>query len=177
MTVKRGLLIGRMQPIHEGHLQVILKILDEVDELIIAVGSAQKSHTLDNPFTAGERILMIGQTLADEGVDPSKYYIIPIEDINTNAIWVSHVKMMTPPFSVVYSGNPLVQRLFYEENYEVEAPPLFNRTLLSGTEIRKRMINGGNWEKLVSDKTIELINAFDGINRIRHLYKKEISEL
>ena len=176
MTVKRGLLIGRMQPIHKGHVQVILKTLEEVDEVIIGVGSAQESHTVTNPFTAGERVLMIEQALADEGVDSSRYYIIPMEDIYTNAIWVSYVKMMTPPFSIVFSGNPLVQRLFYEDDFEVKAPPLFNRTLLSGTEVRKRMINGGNWQELVPKKTIELINEIDGINRIRHLAKKELSE-
>ena len=42
----RGLLVGRMQPVHEGHLEVIKRILEEVDEVIIGIGSAQLSHTL-----------------------------------------------------------------------------------------------------------------------------------
>ena len=115
MEKTRGILIGRMQPVHNGHMQIINKILEEVDEIIIGIGSAQLSHTIKDPFTAGERIVMMNQALADENIDPSRYYIIPMEDINFNAIWPSHVKMMTPPFSIVYSGNSLVKQLFIEE--------------------------------------------------------------
>ena len=111
MEKVRGILIGRMQPVHNGHMQVISKILEEVDEIIIGIGSAQLSHELKDPFTAGERIVMMSQALADAGVDSSRYYIIPMQDINFNAIWVSHVKMLTPPFSFVYSGNHLVKQL------------------------------------------------------------------
>ena len=52
----RGLLVGRLQPIHDGHMDVISRILAEVDEVIIGIGSAQLSHTLKDPFTAGERM-------------------------------------------------------------------------------------------------------------------------
>ncbi|MEM1589096.1 MAG: adenylyltransferase/cytidyltransferase family protein, partial [Candidatus Bathyarchaeia archaeon] len=48
---KRGLFVGRFQPFHKGHLQAVKEILDEVDELVIVVGSAQYSHRIDNPFT------------------------------------------------------------------------------------------------------------------------------
>ena len=176
MTIKRGLIIGRMQPFHKGHGQVILKTLDEVDEIIIGVGSAQVSHTLNDPFTAGERIMMIKRFLAEEDVNPLKYYIVPMEDIAINAIWVAHVKMMTPPFTTVYSGNPLVQRLFSEANYEVKSPHLYSRTLLSGREIRKRMTEDNDWQSLVPHSTIEIITEIDGINRIQHLAQKEENE-
>ena len=36
---KRGLIVGRFQPPHRGHLEIIKKIMKEVDELIIVVGS------------------------------------------------------------------------------------------------------------------------------------------
>ena len=104
----RGILIGRMQPVHNGHMQIIDKILDEVDEIIIGIGSAQISHEIKDPFTAGERMVMINQALSEKGIDSSKYYIIPMQDINFNAIWVSHVKMLTPPFSIVVALSPRV---------------------------------------------------------------------
>ena len=59
MNKVRGILIGRMQPVHKGHMQVINKILEEVDEIIIGIGSAQLSYELKNPFTAGERVIML----------------------------------------------------------------------------------------------------------------------
>ena len=173
----RGILIGRLQHIHKGHIQVIKKILEEVDEIIIGIGSAQLSHELKDPFTAGERIVMVTQALAEENIDPSRYYIIPMEDINFNAIWSAHVKMMTPPFSIVYSGNPLVKQLFSEEGYEVRNPPLYDRIHLSGSEVRRRILADANWQELVADSTIDVMNEINGVERIKNLSVKEISDL
>ncbi len=173
----RGILIGRMQPIHKGHIQVIKKILEEVDEIIIGIGSAQLSHELKNPFTAGERIVMVSQALAEENIHPGRYYIIPMEDINFNAIWAAHVKMMTPPFSIVYSGNPLVKQLFEEEGYEVKNPPLFDRLRLSGSEVRRKILSDENWQDLVANSTIEVIAEIEGVKRLKNLAIKEISDL
>lgn len=177
MEKVRAILIGRMQPVHNGHMQVINKILEEVDEIIIGIGSAQLSHTVKDPFTAGERIVMMSQALADENIDPSRYYIIPMEDINFNAIWPSHVKMMTPPFSIVYSGNPLVKQLFREEGYVVKQPPLYDRLHLSGTEVRKRMLEDSNWQELVPQATVDLMNEINGLERLKNLAVKEVSDV
>src|SRR5437870_10806299 len=67
-----GLYVGRFQPFHLGHLKAVKYILGRVDELIIVVGSAQHSHTLDNPFTAGERITMIRLALKQAGIGPDR---------------------------------------------------------------------------------------------------------
>ena len=42
-----GLYVGRFQPFHLGHLEAIKHILKKVDTVIIAIGSAQYSHTLE----------------------------------------------------------------------------------------------------------------------------------
>ncbi|WP_458404768.1 nicotinamide-nucleotide adenylyltransferase [Methanobrevibacter sp.] len=173
----RGILIGRMQPVHNGHMQIIKKILDEVDEIIIGIGSAQISHELKDPFTAGERIVMMNQSLADMDVDPSRYYIIPMQDINYNAVWVSHVKMLTPPFSIVYSGNPLVKQLFSEEGFEVRQPPLYDRLHLSGSEVRRRILADEDWMELVPEATVKLLNEINGVERLKNLSVKEISDI
>lgn len=177
MDKVRGILIGRMQPVHNGHMEVIKRILEEVDEIVIGIGSAQLSHEVKDPFTAGERILMMTQALAEIDVDPSRYYIIPMQDINFNAIWASHVKMLTPPFSIVYSGNPLVKQLFAEEGYEVRQPPLYDRIHLSGTEVRRRILEDENWQELVPKATTDLLKEIDGVNRLKNLSVKEISDI
>ncbi len=53
-----ALLIGRFQPFHNGHLEVVKTISKKCDRMIIGIGSAQLSHTFENPFTAGERHLI-----------------------------------------------------------------------------------------------------------------------
>lgn len=177
MDKVRGILIGRMQPVHNGHMEVIKRILEEVDEIVIGIGSAQLSHEVKDPFTAGERVVMMTQALAEIDVDPSRYYIIPMQDINFNAIWASHVKMLTPPFSIVYSGNPLVKQLFAEEGYEVRQPPLYDRIHLSGTEVRRRILEDENWQELVPKATADLLKEIDGVNRLKNLSVKEISDI
>lgn len=177
MNKIRGILIGRMQPVHKGHMQVINKILEEVDEIILGIGSAQLSHDRKNPFTAGERVVMLKKALVEYEIDPSRYYIIPMEDINFNAIWPSHVKMMTPPFSIVYSGNSLVKQLFKENGIDVKNPPLYDRLHLSGTEVRKRMIEKSNWKELVPNATVNVVNEINGLERLKNLSIKEISDI
>ncbi len=162
----RGLIIGRWQPFHNGHESLIRKISNEVDELIIGIGSAQKSHSINNPFTAGERIMMIIKSLKKYDFP---YYVIPIKDIEFNAVWVSYVESLTPPFSVVYSGNPLVKELFMEKGYIVKTPKMDNRKEYSGTEIRKRILNNENWENLIPNEVYNVIKEIDGENRLKRL--------
>ncbi|MCD6248694.1 MAG: nicotinamide-nucleotide adenylyltransferase [Hadesarchaea archaeon] len=170
---RRGILIGRFQPPHLGHVEVIKQILEEVDELIICIGSAQLSHTLHDPFTAGERMLMMTKALAEAGVDLSKVHIVPVPDVNNNAIWVSHVLSFAPPFTTVYSGNPLVKRLFMERGFEVKSPPLLKREEYRGTEIRKRMVEGGDWRSLVPKAVAEVMDEIKAVERLKDLSKTD----
>jgi len=169
----RALIVGRWQPPHKGHVEVFKQILREVDELIVGIGSAQESHTLENPFTAGERMLMITRALAEAGIDLSRVHIIPIPDINNNAIWVSHIISLSPPFSVVYSGNPLVKRLFKEVGFKTKTPPPFKRRKYWGTNIRDRMINGKRWENLVPKSVVEVMREIRAVERMKDLSKTD----
>lgn len=171
--VTRGVLIGRFQPVHLGHVEVFKQILREVDELVVGIGSAQKSHTLENPFTAGERLLMIKKALVEAGINLSHTHIIPIPDINNNAIWVSHVISLSPPFEVVYSGNPLVRRLFKEAGFKTRKPPMFKRKEYWGTEIRDRMVKGERWEKLVPKAVVEVMHEIKAVERLKDLSKTD----
>ena len=161
------LLIGRFQPFHKGHLEVVRSIAKKCDSLIIGIGSAQYSHTVDNPFTAGERHLMISRALKDEGMN--EYFLVPIVDINRYAVWVSHVVSLVPPFEVVFTNNNLTRRLFSEAAYEVRDSPMFNRDTYSGTEIRRRMVAGEDWKDLVPPAVAKVIDDIDGVNRIKEL--------
>ncbi|MCS7119091.1 MAG: nicotinamide-nucleotide adenylyltransferase [Archaeoglobaceae archaeon] len=168
----RALFVGRFQPYHLGHHEVVKIILEEVDELIIGIGSAQESHTIENPFTAGERVLMISRAIEELGIR-KKVYIIPLEDIYRNSLWVSHVCSMVPPFDVVYTNNPLVYRLFKEAGFKVLKTTMINRTEFHGTEIRRKMLEGVEWEKFVPKAVIEVIKEIGGIERIREISGKD----
>ncbi len=169
----RAFFVGRFQPYHLGHHEVIKHVLNEVDELIIGIGSAQESHSIENPFTAGERVLMIVRALEELNVK-KRVYVIPLEDIYRNSLWVSHVCSMVPPFEVVYTNNPLVYRLFKEAGFKVRHTKMYNRNEYQGTEIRKKMIEGGDWEKYVPKAVAEVIKEIDGISRIREIASRDV---
>ncbi len=160
-----SLVIGRFQPLHRGHMGVLLKCAEESEHLIVGIGSAQYSHHPDNPFTAGERYLMINRALRAEGV--SNYSIVPVEDLNRYSVWVSHVVSMVPPFGAVYSNNPMTRRLFEEAGYEVRDSPIYDRSLYSGTEVRRRMVAGEDWRQLVPEAVAEVIADIDGEGRLK----------
>ena len=164
--MKRGFYIGRFQPYHNWHQSVLRHIACEVDEIIIGIGSAQLSHLPDNPFTAGERVLMITRALSSLGLP---FYVLPIEDIQRNALWVAHVRSMTPPFDLCYSSNPLVMQLFKETGIRVQSPEMYEREILSGTEIRRRMIKGEPWKNLVPREVIQVLDEIDGVGRLRQI--------
>lgn len=159
-----SLMIGRFQPFHEGHLEVVRKCAQESDNLTIGIGSAQYSHSCSNPFTAGERYLMIRNTLDAEGIE--NYCIVPIEDLNRFSVWVAHVASMSPPFTYVYTNNQFTRRLFEEAGYDTRDSPMYNRDLYSGTEVRRRMIAGEDWKGLLPDPVVEVIEEIDGVGRI-----------
>lgn len=139
--------------------------------MIIGIGSAQYSHTLKDPFTAGERHLMISSTLENEKV--FQFYLVPIEDVNSNPLWVAHVESLTPKFNKVYTNNPLVRRLFREKGYEVHSMDLMNRSSWSGTHIRDKILKGMEWKDDVPEPVFDIINEIDGIQRLRDLAKND----
>lgn len=169
----RALYVGRFQPFHLGHLEAVKHILRNADEIIIVVGSAQESHTLENPFTAGERAYMIRIALNEAGIDPAKYYIMPVIDLDVHGIWVSHVCSYVPKFDVVYSNEPLTRRLFIESGFKVESIPFFRRNVCSATEIRRRMLAGVSWEELLPKSVADFIKEIKGIERLKDLAKTD----
>jgi nicotinamide-nucleotide adenylyltransferase len=171
--VRRAVFVGRFQPFHLGHLEAIKDVLEEVDELVIVIGSAQYSHNLDDPFTAGERLVMVRKALEQAGIDYARVWIVPVPDVHLHMMWVSAVEGYTPKFDVVYSNEPLTRRLFMEAGYEVESIRFHKRQVYSSTEVRKRLLNGESWEKLVPKSVAEFIKEIDGVNRLRDLTKSD----
>lgn len=171
--MSRGLYVGRFQPFHLGHLHAVDYILSHVDEAVIVIGSAQYSHRLDNPFTAGERLTMVRKALNEARIPPSRYWLIPIRDMNVHMMWVAEVRGYTPKFHAVYSNEPLTKRLFMEAGFPVEPIPFSKRHLYLATEIRERMLRNKSWSDLVPKSVAAFIKEIDGVNRLQDLAKTD----
>ena len=169
-----GLLVGRFQPFHLGHLEAVKYALKRVDYVYIVVGSAQRSHERDNPFTAAERIAMIKGALDGSNVDPSKWMAIPIADADSHSLWVSTVESMVPKFDAVFTNDALTFLLFKEQGIDVKAVPYLDRSMYSATNVRDRILERKDWESLVPPQVARLVKKFGGVERVRALIRKDL---
>ncbi|MEM0160571.1 MAG: nicotinamide-nucleotide adenylyltransferase [Thermoplasmata archaeon] len=160
---------GRFQPFHLGHLKAINYILKEEKELIIVIENATESFTLSNPFTAGERIEMIRNTLKVENIDLTRILLIPVSNIENNAQWVNYLKTMLPDFDICYSNNNLVKVLMQEAGVTVKEIPFLNRDIYQGNLIRARIIANEPWKELVPEQVYNIIMNKGLDKRIRRI--------
>jgi len=170
-----GLFIGRFQPFHKGHLATVKFALERVDQLVIVVGSAQKSHELRNPFTAGERIRMIKESLDEDGeADARRILIIPVPDIDVHSLWTHQLDILVPKYDLVFANDPFTLMLFHEREIKAIEAPLYRRNEMKATEIRKRMATEEAWEDLVPLSVTKVIKEIKGVERVRALLQRDM---
>ena len=170
-----GLMIDRLQPFHNRHLKLAYQILKECEELIIAVGSSQFNYTFPKPFTAGERIYYIHDSLVESKIDLTRVYIVPILNLENNAIWVQHLKSMLPKFDSIYSGNKFVLELLSHtsEIFSVRNPIFYNKNGCNGTNIRMNIVMDKKWKNFVPNAVYNIILDLNGIQRIKILFETQ----
>ncbi|MEM4554710.1 MAG: nicotinamide-nucleotide adenylyltransferase [Candidatus Anstonellaceae archaeon] len=148
MRLPTALFIGRFQPFHNGHFHALKWIAKRSSKIIVAIGSAQEAFKPANPFSAAERKRMIEKALARSTLK-KKVTIRFLTDINDNNKWVKHVDKNLPKYDVVYSNNPLVQKLMRKAGKKVKPMPFFEKEKFNATKIRRMIIKGMEWEDMV----------------------------
>jgi bifunctional NMN adenylyltransferase/nudix hydrolase len=83
--------IGRFQPFHKGHEQVIKQGFKLADKIIIFCGSANQAFSYKNPWPAIEREHMIRKCFSKQ--DNERMIILPLADIPDNdEAWVLNIR-------------------------------------------------------------------------------------
>lgn len=99
-----GVFIGRFQPLHVGHEHVIARTLEQVDRLIVLVGSANVARDPRNPFTYAEREAMLRSAFRHE-VAQGRLIIAPLDDhLYSDTAWVTQVQRTVRALVLEY-GN------------------------------------------------------------------------
>lgn len=101
----RALFVGRFQPLHWGHVKVVEWLLTHYDEVVIALGSADKALTFENPFTPGERLEMFRRHF---GPNCRLLFCTVPDTGGSSSLWGAYVRHWCPPYQVAYSNNPYV---------------------------------------------------------------------
>src|SRR3989304_1956582 len=129
-----GLLIGRFQPFHLGHIEALRFALSQVDNLWIGIGSSNKPTEKNNPFTADERKEMILSSIDNSISSRIQIYYIP--DFENHKKWIENIDSIVPDFGVLFTNDELTQSLYSKRGkkilqYHSENEKLF-QVLISG---------------------------------------------
>ena len=138
-----GLLIGRFQPFHKGHLAAVTFGLSQVENLWIGIGSSNKDNEKRNPFSADERNEMILSSLDSSTLNRVQVFYVP--DVNDHAKWTQHVDAIVPKYDVVFSNDDFTIALYQKRGMKVIPVPLLQREVISGTRIREMIATRKNW--------------------------------
>lgn len=91
MSLTSALIIGRFQPFHVGHRELVEAALAIAPHVFILIGSARGPRSLRNPFTAAERHEMLAKNLA--GLAPGRIHYLEVRDyFYNNEGWINEVR-------------------------------------------------------------------------------------
>ena len=162
-----GLLIGRFQPFHLGHLEALQFALSKVDKLWLGLGSSNKPIEKNNPFSADERKEMILSSISDSLKNKITIYFIP--DLDNHVKWIEKIDTIVPTFDIVFSNDPLTDHLYSKRSVQVMTIPFLKRDQLSGTRIRDLIKSDQKWDDLVPSGTNHFLKNLDAKNRLKIL--------
>ena len=162
-----GLLIGRFQPFHLGHLEALQFALSKVDKLWLGLGSSNKSIEHNNPFSAEERKKMILSSIDDSMKNKITIYFIP--DLDNHVKWIEKIDTIVPTFDIVFSNDPLTDHLYSKRSVQVMTIPFLKRDQLSGTRVRDLIKSDQKWDDLVPSGTKAILENLDSKNRLQIL--------
>ena len=162
-----GLLIGRFQPFHLGHLEALQFALSKVDKLWVGLGSSNIPAEKNNPFTAEQRKEMILSSIDDSMKERISIYFIP--DVDNHMRWIEKIDTIVPKFDIIFSNDELTNHLYSKRNIQVLPIPFLNRESLSGTNIRDLIISDQKWDDLVPDGTRNFLEKTGAKEHLKNL--------
>ena len=162
-----GLLVGRFQPFHLGHLDAVLFGLSRTENLFIGVGSSNKFNEKKNPFSAEERKEMIISSIESSMLGRVKIFEIP--DVDNHDKWTFEIDQIVPKYDVVFTNDEFTKTLFKKRQINVIPVVLKEREKFSGTNIRQLIIDDKNWQDLVPQGTRIVLDKLNAKERLKNL--------
>jgi nicotinamide-nucleotide adenylyltransferase len=166
-----GVIHGRFQVLHNDHLKYLLAGKERCNHLVVGITNPEPGLTGDdeadpdrsrpeaNPFTYYERYRMVNAALLGAGVDSVQFSIVPFP-VNFPDRYNYYVPMDAVFYLTIYDrwGEKKL-RMFSDKGLRTEI--LWRCTQeekgLSSTMIRGLIRAGAQWENLVPEKVVPII--------------------
>lgn len=166
--------IGRFQPLHQSHIDIINKASEIAEKVIILVGSANKPRTIKNPWTYDEREAMIRFS-----VSSGKVEVFPLEDRTYNhEQWLANVQQLVASATsaedrVCLIGHYKDDTSFYLSNFpQYEVVDVGNINDLNSTGIRKAYFESGIIDSRLPNSIQNFLNIFKGTQYFEDVKKE-----
>ena len=168
----RGMIHGRFQPFHNGHLEYLRGAAERSDEVFVGITNPDPTRIKEepsdplrhlpesNPFSYVERLLMVTAVAEDEGI---LAHVIPFP-VNEPELWAAYVPHGVTQFLRLFSdwGGTKLERM-REAGYEVIILDKGASKEISGAEVRAAMREGRAWQELVPPGVARVISSLERI--------------
>jgi len=158
--------VGRFQPLHNGHLEVIKWISRQAKEFFIVIGSMQESGTAANPLDFKERKEIIEKTLAASGVKNFKIFGLP--DFLNDVAWgkkLAEILNNPPDKLVLVTRNDWSAACARKTAIKVAGHSIFGQGL-TATQVRQSIAAAMPWKEMVPPVVSEFLQNNGGDKRI-----------
>jgi bifunctional NMN adenylyltransferase/nudix hydrolase len=156
--MKLGLVIGRFQPLHKGHIRLISQALIDCDKVLILIGSSNKVEDFKNPFTLDERVKLLDSVFGNE----PDVLVRSLKDTDTDDEWVQNVighaiSLQEDPTQVTLYCNPKDED-WYRENF-IYPLVTVDSLAISATQIRHAWYTSSTWtvQEFIPEETMDLM--------------------
>jgi nicotinamide-nucleotide adenylyltransferase len=177
-----ALVIFRAQPLHEGHVALVRRAFALRAVVVIVVAAADRGFTVHEPFTAGERLLLLRRWLTTlPEADRARCWLAPLPTPPEPALALPLACAVVPRVDVIVARNPGLLAMARAAGLAVEVPLTVaavvdgQRVPVTGTRIRDRLVAGDDVDDLVPPAVRPWL-ATHGAERLRTLGRAEHGE-
>jgi nicotinamide-nucleotide adenylyltransferase len=171
----RGMIHGRFQPFHNGHLQYLRGAAERSDEVWIGITNPDPArirpepsdplrHLAEsNPYSYAERLLMAKAAAGDLGLEAASVHVIPFP-VNEPELWPAYVPEGVTQYLRLFSawGGTKLERL-REAGYEVVILDEGAEKEISGANVREAIREGREWEPMVPPGVAEVLRSLERV--------------
>jgi bifunctional NMN adenylyltransferase/nudix hydrolase len=98
--------IGRFQPVHNAHLEIIKKASEIAEKVVLIVGSAFQPRTYKNPFTEHDRIVMVDMVCTENNIRKNVCIDYISDSIYNDQAWAIKVQQIVDGY--ITKSNPKI---------------------------------------------------------------------
>jgi len=159
---KAAIFIGRFQPFHASHLEVVKRGLEIAEKVIIVIGSIKSAPTIKNPWTFSERMKMISDSLTPK--EQRRIEFVGVRDyFNQENLWIRDIQNQISGFveegeSACLIGHYKDASSYYFKSFpQWDFIPVKSTKALNASDIRHSMFADG---KIPADSVPQAVHGF-----------------